>query len=132
MAMSDPIGDMLTRIRNALSRNKTSVLCPSSKFRKSILEVLKNEGYIRGYTESDLRPGLKELNIELKYRDGVSVIQNLQRVSTPGRRVYATVRDLPKVYNGLGISVVSTSKGVMSDNQARAENSSGEILCKIF
>ena len=132
MAMSDSIGDMLTRIRNALMRGQTSVISPSSKLRKSILDVMKNEGYIRGYTESDVRSGIKNLKIELKYRDGESVIQEIHRVSKPGRRVYSTVEDLPKVYNGLGISIVSTSKGVMSDSDARNQNASGEILCKMF
>lgn len=132
MAMSDPIGDMITRIRNALLRGKASVLSPSSKLRKGILEVMKNEGYIRGYDEKDVRSGVKELKIELKYRDGEPVIQEIYRVSKPGRRVYSTVEDLPKVYNGLGISIISTSRGVMSDNEARHQNASGEILCKMF
>lgn len=132
MAMSDPIGDMVTRIRNAILRNKSSVNSPSSKMRKSVLEVMKNEGYIRGYEEISGENVQKELKIELKYRDGQSVIQEIQRVSKPGRRVYSTVADLPLVYNGMGISIVSTSKGVMSDGDARRENASGEIICKIF
>lgn len=132
MAISDPIGDMITRIRNAIMRNKSSVMSPSSNKRKSILEVMKNEGYIRGYSEIDGEGAGKELKIELKYRDGESVIQEIERVSKPGRRVYSTVEDLPLVYNGLGISIVSTSKGVMSDGEARRVNASGEIICKIF
>lgn len=132
MAISDPIGDMITRMRNAILRNKSSLTSPSSKMRKSVLEVMKNEGYIRGYNEIDLGQGKKELKIELKYRDGQSVVQEIHRVSKPGRRVYSTVEALPLVYNGMGISIVSTSKGVMSDNDARRENASGEIICKIF
>jgi small subunit ribosomal protein S8 len=132
MAMSDPIGDMITRIRNALMRNKSSVTSPSSKTRIRILEVLKNEGYIRGFSETVLDDSKKELKIELKYRDGESVIQEIHRVSKPGRRVYSTVDNLPLVYNGLGMSIVSTSKGVMSDSEARRMNASGEIICKIF
>lgn len=132
MSMSDPIGDMITRIRNALMRHKSSVTSPSSTLRKDVLEVMKNEGYIRGFEEYEVRPGIKELKIELKYRDGESVLQEIYRVSTPGRRVYSSVENLPKVYNGLGVSVVSTSKGVMSDNDARQLNASGEILCKMF
>jgi small subunit ribosomal protein S8 len=132
MSMSDPIGDLITRIRNALMRNKSSVTSPSSKMRMRILEVMKNEGYIRGYEETALDASKKELKIELKYRDGESVIQEINRVSKPGRRVYSTVEDLPLIYNGMGISIVSTSKGVMSDSEARRENASGEIICKIF
>lgn len=132
MAISDPIGDMITRIRNAIMRNKSSLMCPSSKSRQNVLEVMKNEGYIRGYSEVDAGGPAKELKIELKYRDGESVIQEIERVSKPGRRVYSTVADLPLVYNGLGISIVSTSKGVVSDGEARRMNASGEIICKIF
>lgn len=132
MAMSDPIGDMITRIRNALMRNKSSLTSPSSKMRMRVLEVMKNEGYIRGFEESVVGEGKKELKIELKYRDGQSVVQEIYRVSKPGRRVYSTVEKLPLVYNGMGISIVSTSKGVMSDNEARRVNASGEIICKIF
>ncbi len=132
MAISDPIGDMITRIRNAIMRNKSSLTSPSSKTRVSVLEVMKNEGYIRGYTEKDLGQGKKELLIELKYRDGQSVVQEIHRVSKPGRRVYSTVETLPLIYNGMGISIVSTSKGVMSDSEARRINAGGEIICKIF
>lgn len=132
MAMSDPIGDMIARMRNAIMRNRSSVTSPSSKMRLRVLEVMKNEGYIRGYEELTQDDGKRELKIELKYRDGQSVVQEISRVSKPGRRVYSTVENLPLVYNGLGISIVSTSKGVMSDSQARRENTSGEIICKIF
>lgn len=132
MSMSDPIGDMITRMRNAIMRKKASVISPSSKIRKDILEVMKNEGYIRGFEEYEVRPGIKELKVELKYRDGESVLQEIHRVSKPGRRVYSSVENLPKVYNGLGVSVIATSKGVMSDNDARQNNASGEILCKMF
>lgn|SRR3990167_3157780 len=132
MAISDPIGDMITRIRNAIMRSKSSVISPSSKMRKSVLEVMKNEGYIRGFEELKSEGAQTDLKIELKYRDGQSVIQVIERVSKPGRRVYSTVDSLPLVYNGMGISIVSTSKGVMSDSEARRENASGEIICKIF
>jgi small subunit ribosomal protein S8 len=132
MAMSDPLGDMITRIRNALMRNKSSLTSPSSKMRMRVLEVMKNEGYIRGFEETAAEDGKKELKIELKYRDGQSVVQEIYRVSKPGRRVYSTVEKLPLVYNGLGISIISTSKGVMSDSDARRVNASGEIICKIF
>ena len=132
MSMSDPIGDMITRIRNAILRKKSSLVSPSSKLRKDVLEVMKNEGYIRGFEEYEVRPGIKELKIELKYREGKSVLQEIHRVSKPGRRVYSSVSELPKIYNGLGVSVISTSKGVMSDNDARNQNASGEILCKMF
>ena len=132
MAMSDPLGDMLTRIRNGQSARKSVVLSPSSRFRTNVLEVLKREGYIRNYSSVDVRPGIKELQIELKYHDGQPVISEIQRVSRPGRRVYYGIRDLPRVYNGLGIAILSTPRGVLSDSEARTANVGGEVLCHIF
>lgn len=132
MAISDPIADMLTRIRNAQRVKKTEVLTPASKERMNILEVLKREGYIRGYASYEIRPHIREIKIELKYRDHEPVIQEIRRVSKPGCRVYASIKDLPYVLNGLGISVLSTSKGVMSDDEARKANLGGEILCNVF
>ena len=132
MAMSDPLGDMLTRIRNGQSARKTVVSSPSSRFRTNVLEVLKREGYIRNYSSVDVRPGIKELQIELKYHDGQPVISEIQRVSRPGRRVYYGIRDLPRVYNGLGIAILSTPRGVLSDSEARTANVGGEVLCHVF
>ena len=132
MAMSDPLGDMLTRIRNGQSARKSVVSSPSSRFRTNVLEVLKREGYIRNYSSVDVRPGIKELQIELKYHDGQPVISEIQRVSRPGRRVYYGIRDLPRVYNGLGIAILSTPRGVLSDNEARTAKVGGEVLCHVF
>ena len=132
MSMSDPLGDMLTRIRNGQSARKTVVSSPSSRFRTNVLEVLKREGYIRNYSNVDVRPGIKELKIELKYHDGMPVISEIQRVSRPGRRVYYGIRDLPRVYNGLGIAILSTPRGVLSDSEARTANVGGEVLCHVF
>ena len=130
--MNDPLGDMLTRIRNAQMRGKSSVNTPASKLRRWVLDVLKDEGYIRGYSETEIVNGISELEIELKYYEGQPVIQEIQRVSKPGRRVYSSVKTMPVVRNGLGISIVSTPKGVMSDNAARENNVGGEILCRVF
>lgn len=130
--MTDPLGDMLTRIRNGQMARKTSVISPASRLRANVLEVLKREGFIRGYSESDVRPGISELTIELKYHEGLPVIREISRISTPGRRVYSKIKDLPKVSNGLGISILSTPRGVMSDAEARAANVGGEVLCKVF
>ena len=132
MSMSDPLGDMLTRIRNAQSAKKKEVISPASRLRESVLEVLKKEGYILGYEKYNVRDGIDELRIQLKYFEGASVINEIYRVSTPGRRVYSSVKDLPRVYNGLGISIISTPQGVMSDNEARKANVGGEILCQVF
>lgn len=131
MSISDPLGDMLTRIRNAQMRGMTKVVTPASKLRGRVLDVLQAEGYIRGYTEVE-KDGHKDIEIELKYFDGAPVISEIRRVSKPGRRVYSSVNDLPLVRNGLGISILSTSKGVMSDNVARNEKVGGEILCRVF
>lgn len=132
MSMSDPLADMLTRIRNAQLRRRSSVKTPGSNLRKNVLDVLQNEGYIRGYTSSEFENGISEYDIELKYYDGEPVIREIQRVSRPGRRVYASVKNLPRVANGLGISILSTPKGVMSDADAREQNVGGEVLCRVF
>ena len=132
MTMSDPLSDMLARIRNGQQAHKDSVLSPASKIRANVLEVLQREGYIRGYSRTETRLGVSELKIELKYVDGEPVIREITRISTPGRRVYSRISDLPRVYNGLGISILSTPRGVMSDNEARAANVGGEILCRVF
>ena len=132
MAMTDPLGDMLTRIRNGQQAKKDSVLTPASKLRANVLEVLKREGYIRGWFEEEMRPGVKELRVELKYDNGRPVIKDIKRVSTPGRRVYSKIRELPRHFNGLGISILSTPRGIMCDAEARAANVGGEVLCKVF
>ncbi|HKR20026.1 MAG TPA: 30S ribosomal protein S8 [Stellaceae bacterium] len=130
--MTDPLGDLLARIRNAQQARKATVQSPASKIRANVLEVLQREGYIRGYSREEVRPGVAELTIELKYVDGEPVIREITRISKPGRRVYSRISDLPRVYNGLGISILSTPKGVMSDNEARAANLGGEVLCRVF
>ena len=132
MTMTDPVGDLLTRIRNGQRANKSAVTAPSSKLRASVLEVLKREGYIRGFETEEFRDGLNQLRVELKYHVGSPVIRHIQRVSKPGRRVYSKIKDLPSVYNGLGISILSTPQGVMSDNEARAANVGGEVICEVF
>lgn len=132
MSVNDPIGDMLTRIRNAQERGKSKVSSPASRLRERVLAVLQNEGFIRGFATTKLDGGKAELEIELKYFDGAPVIKEIQRVSKPGRRVYASVDTLPTIYNGLGISILSTPKGVMSDAEARAQNVGGEVLCTVF
>ena len=132
MSLSDPVGDMLTRIRNGQSARLDSVTMPASRLRANVLDVLQREGYIRGYFEEEMRDGIKELRVELKYDNGKPVIREVHRVSTPGRRIYSKIADLPKVYSGLGISILSTPRGVMSDSEARAANVGGEVLCKVF
>ncbi len=132
MAMSDPLGDMLTRIRNGQRARMSVVSSPHSKLRSNVLDVLKREGYIRGWSESEMRAGLHELRIELKYHEGEPVIKEIKRVSKPGRRVYTKIKDLPRVYNGLGIAILSTPQGVMSDSEARTANVGGEVLCRVF
>lgn len=132
MSFSDPLGDMLTRIRNGQMRGKSKVQTPGSNLRRRVLDVLQSEGYIRGYAEVSFDNGRKEFEIELKYFEGAPVIREIKRVSKPGRRVYSAVSDLPQVYNGLGISILSTPKGVMSDHIAREENVGGEVLCQVF
>jgi small subunit ribosomal protein S8 len=130
--MNDPLGDMLTRIRNAQMRGKSTVRSPASKLRAWVLDVLADEGYIRGYERVTTDAGHSELEIALKYANGEPAIRELKRVSKPGRRVYAGVSEIPSVRNGLGVSVVSTPKGVMSDANARAANVGGEVLCRVF
>jgi small subunit ribosomal protein S8 len=131
MSMNDPLGDLLTRIRNAQMRNKSKVSTPNSRLRESVIEVLKNEGYIRGYAVIE-REGRSEIEIELKYFDGEPVIREIERVSKPGRRVYTSVKNMPRINNGLGVTIVSTPKGVMADHDARDANVGGEILCTVF
>jgi small subunit ribosomal protein S8 len=132
MAVNDPIGDLITRIRNAQARNKPKVSTPGSQLRVRVLDVLKSEGYIRGYASVEHSDGRSELEIELKYFDGAPVIRAIERVSKPGRRVYASVKNLPRINNGLGVAVVSTPKGVMADHEARDANVGGEILFTVF
>jgi small subunit ribosomal protein S8 len=130
--MNDPIGDMLTRIRNSQMRGKSTVMTPASKLRKRVLEVMADEGYIRGFEDTTDANGHPAIEISLRYYEGTPVIRELKRVSKPGRRVYMGVGDIPSVRQGLGVSIVSTSKGVMSDANARAANVGGEVLCTVF
>jgi small subunit ribosomal protein S8 len=130
--MNDPIGDMLTRIRNASMRGKSTVMTPASKMRERVLGVLADEGYIRGFENATGKDGHPAIEISLKYFDGAPVIREMKRVSKPGRRVYLGVKDIPSVRQGLGVSIVSTPKGVMSDANARAANVGGEVLCTVF
>ncbi|HVY43484.1 MAG: 30S ribosomal protein S8 [Bacteroidota bacterium] len=132
MAMNDPLGDMLTRIRNAQMRRRPRVVTPASNLRARVLDVLAEEGYIRGYTRVDHKGGESELEIELKYLNGQPAIRHIKRVSKPGRRVYSQLKDLPTVANGLGVAILSTPKGVMSDTRAREEKVGGEVLCDVF
>ena len=127
----DPIGDLLTRIRNGQLRRKAKISCPNSRLRTRLLDVLQAEGFIRGYAEVEVK-GHKELEIELKYHEGRPVIRDLKRVSTPGRRVYASVTELKPHRSGLGLSIVSTPQGVMTDSAAREKNVGGEVLCQVF
>jgi small subunit ribosomal protein S8 len=131
MAVNDPIGDLITRIRNAQMRHKSKVSTPGSNLRSRVLEVLKSEGYIRGYASVE-KDGRSELEIELKYFEGTPVIKEIERVSKPGRRVYASVKNLPRINNGLGVAILSTPKGVMADHDARDANVGGEILFTVF
>src|SRR3974390_3007282 len=132
MAVNDPIGDMITRIRNAQERAKPKVSTPGSRLRGRVLDVLKSEGYIRDYATVEHSDGRTEFEIELKYFDGEPVIREIARVSKPGRRVYVSVKNLPRINNGLGVAIVSTPKGVMADHAARDANVGGEILCTVF
>src|SRR5690242_21176575 len=131
MAVSDPLGDMLTRIRNAQRARHAICMAPASQLRANVLDVLKREGFIRGFAAEEVRPGVANLRIELKYNEGEPVIKEISRVSKPGRRVYAKIKELLRVYAGLGISILSTPRGVMSDAEARADNLVGEILCRV-
>ncbi len=132
MSINDPLGDMLTRIRNAQLRKRGTVATPGSRLRARVLDVLKSEGYIRDYTSTDFGNGRTEFSIELKYFDGQPVIRSIQRVSKPGRRVYAGVDNMPRVSDGLGTTILSTPQGVMADHEARERNVGGEVLCKVF
>jgi small subunit ribosomal protein S8 len=132
MAFSDPLGDMLTRIRNGQMAGLETISMPASRLRTNVLDVLQREGYIRGYFEEEMRAGIRELRVELKYDNGKPVIREINRISRPGRRIYSKIADLPKVYNGLGISILSTPRGVLSDTEARTANVGGEVLCKVF
>ena len=132
MSMSDPLSDLLTRIRNGQRAHLPSVASPASKLRVRVLDVLKREGYIREYSVRDLERGKSELTVELKYHDGAPLIREINRVSKPGCRVYSSIKDLPRVYNGLGIAILSTPRGVLSDGEARTANVGGEVLCTVF
>lgn len=132
MSLSDPLGDLLTRIRNAQRARHAACVAPASKLRANVLEALRREGYIRGFSKEELRKGVAQLRIELKYLDGEPVIKEIHRVSKPGRRVYSKIKELPRVYAGLGVSILSTPRGVLSDAEARAANVGGEVLCRVF
>lgn len=132
MMMNDPLGDMLTRIRNAQMRGKSTVKTPASKLRARVLDVLTAEGYIRGYETATTDNGQGELTISLKYFEGTPVIREIKRVSKPGRRVYNSIKDIAPIRNGLGVAILSTPKGVMTDANARAANVGGEVLCTVF
>ncbi len=132
MAMSDPLGDLLTRIRNAQRTGKSVVLTPHSRLRLNVLDVLQREGYIRGFSEGSDERGHPQIEVQLKYHDGEPVIREIARVSKPGRRVYSKIKELPRFYNGLGIAILSTPKGVMADHEARSQNVGGEVLCRVF
>jgi small subunit ribosomal protein S8 len=132
MSMTDPEADLLTRIRNGQQAKKDSIVAPASKLRENLLDVLRREGYIRNFERYNVKTGIDEIKIELKYFDGEPVIREINRVSRPGCRVYSKIKDLPKVYNGLGIAILSTPRGVMSDAEAREANVGGEVLCHVF
>ena len=132
MTMSDPLGDLLTRIRNGQRAGLSAVSSPASNLRTNVLEVLKKEGYIRDYSRYTGDLGFDEIKIELKYHEGQPVIREISRVSKPGRRVYSKIKDLPRYYGGLGIAILSTPRGVMSDGEARVRNVGGEVLCRVF
>ena len=132
MSMTDPLGDMLTRIRNGQRAGKRVIGAPASKLRARVLDVLQREGFIRGYSEAAIGPGVRELKIELKYHEGEPAIREISRVSKPGRRVYSKLEDIPRVYNGLGVAILSTPCGVISDTEAREAHVGGEVLCKVL
>ena len=132
MALNDPLSDLIARITNAQMRKKPKVSTPNSRLRASVLDVLKNEGYIRGYSTVEHKDGRSEVEVELKYHEGEPVIREISRVSKPGRRVYVAVRNLPRINNGLGVAILSTPKGVMADHDARDANVGGEVLCTVF
>jgi len=132
MNISDPIGDMLARIKNGLNRGKAAISAPNSKLRQNVLAVLKDEGFIRGFSQKEIRKGISEIEIELKYHEGRPAIKEMKRVSKPGCRTYTNIEDLKPVFNGLGVAVLSTSQGVMSDKKARDLNVGGEVICTVF
>ncbi len=132
MQLSDPLGDLLTRIRNGQRGGKATVDSPASKLRANVLDVLQREGFIRGYAVADADGGKRNVTVELKYLEGQPVIRKIERISKPGRRVYSKIKDLPRSYNGLGVKILSTPRGVMSDAEARAANVGGEVLCEVF
>ncbi len=132
MSINDPLSDLIARINNAQMRKKSKVSTPGSRLRVSVLDVLKSEGYIRGYSTVEHKDGRNEVEIELKYAEGEPVIREFSRVSKPGRRVYVAVRNLPRINNGLGVAILSTPKGVMADHDARDANVGGEVLCTVF
>ena len=132
MSFNDSLSDMLTRIRNAHKVNKKFTLCFSSNLNHNVLKVLKDEGYIRDYNKINIKEGIAKIKIELKYHGGLPVIKKIKRISKPGIRVYSKIKELPKPYAGLGISIISTPKGVMSDQKARVNNVGGEVLCEVF
>ena len=132
MSMTDPLADLLTRIRNGQRAHKETVTAPASRLRANVLDVLIKEGFIRGYSQYEVHPGISEIKIELKYHNGDPVIREINRVSTPGCRVYSKIKDLSRVYGGLGISILSTPEGLLSDTEARAANVGGEVVCRVF
>ena len=132
MSFNDSLSDMLARIKNAHKANKSFTHCYSSKLNSNVLNVLKDEGYIRDFQKIEVKEGMSNIKIELKYIDGIPVIKKIKRISKPGIRVYSKIKELPKPYGGLGISIISTSKGIMSDQKARVNNVGGEILCEVF
>ena len=132
MSLNDPLGDLLTRIRNGQAARLSAINSPASKLRTNVLEVLKREGYIRDYSVSQKENGIAELSVELKYSEGLPVIKEIKRVSKPGRRIYSKITEVPRVYNGLGISILSTPRGVLSDKEAREAHVGGEVLCSVF
>jgi small subunit ribosomal protein S8 len=132
MAINDPVSDLLTRIRNGCAAKLKQLTMPDSHLRAQVCDVLKREGYIRDYRTTDVRPGVKELTVELKYHEGEPVIQRAVRISKPGRRIYAPIDTLPRVFNGMGIAILSTSRGILSDSEARVQNVGGEVLCEIL
>jgi len=132
MSLSDPLSDLLTRIRNGQRANKQNIVTDASNLRENLLKVLEREGFIRGYERYNVRGGIDEIRVDLKYTEGEPVISTITRISKPGRRIYSKIKDLPKVYNGLGISILSTPRGVMSDHEARQANVGGEVLCQVF
>lgn len=132
MTMSDPLADMIARIRNGQKARKSQVVVPAAKLHNAVLGVLKDEGYIRGFADRAVREGVRETIVDLRYHEGQPAIREIKRVSSPGRRVYSGIKGLPRPYGGLGVTIVSTPQGVMSDSQARTKNVGGEVLCRVY